>query len=217
MLLTEQKQSASSFFDIYEVSLGIHDLSRAAGSSGVSVRLEDFREAASTHDQVIINHDGQKWSVKGIGSMPGSQRQVAWVQPHDSQTDTTSIFVEALQRSYSSGIARAVAHALDLQQSPGKPLAARTVTTALDMASTSQNALKGVDFLTELHFSAVNTGAGFTSVCQAIGLDHTQLDSSRMQQIDQGMAALFEAAEQEGRAPVSNDQAAKWLQQILRN
>lgn len=205
----------SYFRHIKEVYLNIHDFTSAAGRCAAPVGLDNFREAASVHEQVILKHDGQEWTVHGIGSMPGSQRQVAWVQQQDSQTDTTSAFVEALQQTYSSGIAKAIASALDLQQAPGKPLAARTITAALDMASTSKNVLKGVNFLTELHFSAANAGAGFTKICHELGLDHTQFDSDRKQHIDLSMAERFSDAQQSGNAPVSSHQAAQWLRTIL--
>lgn len=197
--------------------MGIHDVPPASGPSGASIRLEDFREAAIQNDQVIIHYDGQNWSVKGLGTMPGSQRQVAWVQTPDTQTDTTSVFVEALQQSYSNGIARAVANALSLQLTPGpgKPLSSRVVDTALDMASSSQNSLSGVDFLTKLHFSASSVGAEFQRVCQHLGLDPAQLQGPQAQQIDHRMSNLFTDAANNGQSPVSYEQAAQWLEQVL--
>ena len=64
---------------------------------------------------------------------------------------------------------------LGLEPNPGKPLSARTVAQALDMAQTSRDALSGVDFLTRLALSATNGAPAFQPV------SYTHLDVYKRQ------------------------------------
>ncbi|WP_241074279.1 hypothetical protein [Achromobacter insuavis] len=121
------------------------------------VSLEAFAKAAESGQDVYVDVAGEKLQVLGMGTTPGG-RSVAWVAPN---VDTTAMFAQALARSYGQGIASAVSRELGLEPNPGKPLSARTVAQALDMAQTSRDALSGVDFLTRLALSATNGAPAF--------------------------------------------------------
>ncbi|WYX20016.1 hypothetical protein WJ973_00485 [Achromobacter xylosoxidans] len=121
------------------------------------VSLDAFAKAAQSGEDVYVDIAGETLRVLGVGSTPGG-RSVAWVAPN---VDTTGMFAQALARSYGQGIASAVSRELGLEPNPGKPLSARTVTLALDMAQTSRDALSGVDFMTRLALSATNDAPAF--------------------------------------------------------
>lgn len=172
---------------------------------------EAFGAAAQAHADVRLSLNGEEWAVRGTGTMPGSGRQVAWV---DGGPDVTSVFVESLSRGFSRGIGNAVAREFDLQPSPGKPLSSRSVQDALAMAQTAQAPLAGVDFMTRLDLSAVGNGGGFRQVAQQAGVDPAGLSPARRQRIDAEMAGRFEAAAREG--PTALPVAAAWLTDLLK-
>jgi len=172
--------------------------------------LRAMADAAKTHEAVRVSLDGQDWQVHGVGEMPTSRREVAWVTP---DTDTTSVFVEALQQSFSEGVGDAVARALDLHPAPGKPLASRTIEQALVMAEVSQQALSGVNFLTRLQFSAVHDGADFRRISAATG--HTALSEQQRKQIDAELDLSFAKATREGSQTVAHEAVEEWLRAAL--
>lgn len=177
--------------------------------------LESFRQAARTSEAVSVTVDSTRWRVQGVGVMPHSQREVAWVDGGDARADTTSAFVHALASTFSSGITAAVARELELQPAPGRPLSSRTVTQALDMAETGQQAMSGVDFFTRLQFSAVADGAEFRRVCASLGRDTNSISVTERQRIDAQLDRSFEQARMQGTAPVGYDSAESWLLQAL--
>ncbi len=173
--------------------------------------LEAFQQAAQQGSWLHVSQDGAQWQVMATGTTP-SQRSVAWIEPH---ADTTSAFVQALGQSFSQGIQKAVAQELGLQPAPGRPLAARTVLQALDMAQTSQNALQGVDFLTQLSVSATQGSAAFTEACRQLALDPAGVDAGQRARIDARMQQRFEAAAASLQSPVAPATARQWLLQEL--
>lgn len=186
-----------------------------AVATATSPLLDAFRQAAQTHDAVRITLDGADWQVQGVGTMPQSRREVAWVSPDAAQPDTTSVFVQALEQSFSSGLSAAVARSLDLRPAPGQALSSRTVNQAVDMAQTGQQALSGVDFLTRLQFSAASNGPEFRRVCESLGQEAGAVTQERRQHIDAQMDARFAQAHASGASPVSGQQAEQWLRQAL--
>ncbi|WP_238920510.1 hypothetical protein [Achromobacter xylosoxidans] len=139
------------------------------------VSLDAFAKAAQSGEDVYVDIAGETLRVLGVGSTPGG-RSVAWVAPN---VDTTGMFAQALARSYGQGIASAVSRELGLEPNPGKPLSARTVTLALDMAQTSRDALSGVDFMTRLALSATNDAPAFQQACRDAGVAPSGLDAGR--------------------------------------
>lgn len=187
----------------------------SVSGSDATPSLQDFQTAASQHDAISLELDGEKWKVQGVGVMPGSGRTVAWVGPENEQTDTTSVFVQALGQSFSAGISRAVARELNLTPRPGQPLSSRDVTQAIDMAQTSQQALAGVDFLTRLQFSASKGGTEFKRVCAQENQDPKQLSPAALAHIDSQIDNQFQIAQAKGASPVSFADAERWLKAAL--
>ena len=177
------------------------------------VSLEAFAKAAQSGQDVYVDIAGEKLQVLGMGTTPGG-RSVAWVAPN---VDTTSLFAQALAHSYGQGITSAVSRELGLEPNPGKPLAARTVAQALDMAQTSRDALSGVDFLTRLAVSASADTPAFQQACRDTGVAAASLDASRRDALDQAMQARFEQAALSGQSPVSLATAAAWLRDQLKS
>ncbi|WZB66609.1 hypothetical protein WJ971_00480 [Achromobacter xylosoxidans] len=163
------------------------------------VSLDAFAKAAQSGEDVYVDIAGETLRVLGVGSTPGG-RSVAWVAPN---VDTTGMFAQALARSYGQGIASAVSRELGLEPNPGKPLSARTVTLALDMAQTSRDALSGVDFMTRLALSATNDAPAFQQACRDAGVAPSGLDAGRRGALDQAMQARFDQAAESGHSPVS--------------
>ena len=173
--------------------------------------LEAFQQAAQEGDWVHVSRDGAQWKVLGTGVTP-SQRSVAWIEP---ETDSTSAFVGALGQSFSSGIQAAVVRELGLDPAPGKPLSSRTVMQAIDMAQTSRQTLRGVDFFTQLTVSAASKSSGFNEACQAMGLSSDALSAQQRDAIDTAMQKRFEGAQAGGQSPVPMRTAQEWLREEL--
>lgn len=171
-----------------------------------------FRSSAQQGQAIrVISLDGQTFQVQAEGRLQGSQggnRSVAWVQ---EDIDTTAMFVQALGQRFGGGLADHIAQELGLAPSPGKPLAARLVPQALDMAETGAQALSGVDFLTRLEHSAVSGGAAFQAALARLGLAADSLDPAARTHLDQLMQADFTAAAARGESPVPPATATQWL------
>ena len=174
--------------------------------------LEAFAKAAESGQDVYVDVAGERLQVLGVGATPGG-RSVAWVAPN---VDTTEMFAQALARTFGQGIASAVSRELGLEPNPGKPLSARTVAQALDMAQTSRDALSGVDFLTRLAWSATSGAPAFQQACADAGVAPASLDAARRSSLDQAMQARFDQAAQSGQSPVSLGTAAAWLRDMLK-
>lgn len=196
--------------------MNIQNPSQASGPQPAP-SLDEFRNAAEQHEAISLSLDGEKWLINGTGVMPGSGRAVAWVRPENEQADTTSVFVQALGQSFPAGISRAVASELGLQPNPGQPLSSRTVTHAIDMAQTGQQALAGVDFFTRLQFSATKGGSEFERVCKQEGQSPSTLSQADKERIDRTLDDHFKLALSQRAVPVSYADAGKWLKEALQS
>ncbi len=145
------------------------------------------------------------------GTTPG-QRSVAWIEP---ESDSQSAFVGALGQAFSSGIQAAVVRELGLGPAPGQPLASRTVQQAIAMAETSQKAMLGVDFMTQLMCSAVTSSSGFAAACRAEGVSPEAVSGPQREAIDAAMQQRFFHAASQGQSPVAPALAQQWLQSEL--
>ncbi|MGY6268563.1 BspR family type III secretion system anti-sigma factor [Achromobacter denitrificans] len=176
------------------------------------ISLDAFAKAAEGGQDVYVDIAGGRLQVLGTGATPGG-RSVAWVAP---DVDTTAMFTQTLAQSYGQGIASAVSRELGLAPNPGKPLSARTVAAAIDMAETSSHALSGVDFMTRLATSAAGNTPAFQQACKDVGVAPSGLDAGRRAALDQAMEARFEQAARSGQSPVSLATAAGWLRDLLK-
>ncbi|WP_144630598.1 hypothetical protein [Bordetella genomosp. 13] len=174
-------------------------------------QIDAFTQAAQGGGDVYISVAGAQLQVLGTGATPGG-RSVAWVAP---DTDTVSMFSQALANTYGNGIASAVSRELGLAASPGRPLAARTIELAVDMAQTSRQALDGVDFATRLACSASTGSSVFMSACSQAGINPASLDVQQRHTLDAAMQQRFDQAAASGHSPVSLDTARTWLAQLL--
>lgn len=173
--------------------------------------LDSFRESAIKGDALYVSHDGAEWKVLATGTTPG-QRSVAWIEP---DADSQSAFVGALGHAFSRGIQAAVVRELALGPAPGQPLASRTVQQAIAMAETSQKAMHGVDFMTQVMCSAVANSSGFAAACQAEGLSPAAINGPQREAIDAAMQQRFDQAVSQGQSPVAPALAQQWLQSEL--
>lgn len=191
--------------------MNISSLSPLGSASGTSP-LDAFRQGAAQADQVVVQLDGQNFTVLGQGQTT-SGRSVAWVQ---GDTDTTRMFLDAMTQSFGGAVSQAIARELGLEPAPGKPLASRLIEQALDMAQTSQRALGGVDFLTLMDHSAQMGSASFRSSCTELGLVPQQVGAEQRHQIDQLVRQHADAAVSQGQSPLSGTQVQAWLQDAIR-
>lgn len=173
--------------------------------------IDEFKQAAQDGGNVYLSVAGEQLHVLATGTTP-SGRQVSWVDP---SLDTASMFSLSLANTYGSGIASAVSRELGLQAGAGKPLSARTVELAVDMAETSRVAMTGVDFATQLACSAVAGSNAFNDACHDAGIDPASVDPSRRQAVDAAMRDRFDAASANGLSPVSLDTAKAWLRELV--
>ena len=180
-----------------------------------AMRLEAFAHSASQSDQLqAVVVDGQAYTVQALGQLPtaGGPRSVAWVQ---GDVDTTALFMEAFGASFGGRLSAAVSKELGLEPNPGKPLASRLVTQALDMAQTGQQALSGVDFLTRLAHSATAGGAAFKAIAAELAMPAASLGDASRRDIDARMEQRFDVAAASGQTPVPASQAGHWLRAEL--
>lgn len=189
--------------------MNIH--SSAPSAPRESPGLDDFASAAALGEGVYASAAGRSLQILGTGMTP-SGRTVAWVEP---DLDTTQLFTDALAHSHGIGITQTVVRELGLASNPGKPLASRTITQALDLAQTVAQVLSGVDFVTLLNHSAKSLGTGFTTLCQDMGISSADLTPDKRARIDQAMHEKFEQAAAQGISPVSSSTAREWLRTFL--
>lgn len=192
--------------------MNISSVSPLGSASGTSP-LDAFRQGAAQAEQVVVQLDGQNFTVLGQGQT-ASGRSVAWVQ---GDTDTTRMFLDAISQSFGGAVSQAIARELGLEPAPGKPLASRLIEQALDMAQTSQRALGGVDFLTLMDHSAQVGSASFRASCAELGIPPQQVGPEQRHQIDQWVRQQADAAVSQGQSPLSPPQVQGWLQEAIRH
>lgn len=173
--------------------------------------LDEFARAAEQGENVHVEVAGDRYRVLATGQTPGG-RSVAWVAP---DSDTASSFMQALSHTYGTSLSRTIERELGLAPNPGKPLASRTISQALDMAKTAQSALAGVDFMTALAFSAQSGGAAFRAACNEANIAPDALTPQEKSAIDQDMASRFGQAAAAGKSPIPPATAHAWLVEIL--
>lgn len=125
--------------------------------------------------------------------------------------DSTRAFADILKRTYSRDIQDAVAHELGLQPGSGQPLERDMILRAIAMAEASRKTLCGVDFMTQLMFSAAAQAAGFIHACHALELSPQVLSASQRAAIDACMAKRFIEAARRRESPVAPWRAQQWL------
>jgi len=173
--------------------------------------LEAYTEAAQNAQDLYVTISGTQYQVLSWGQTPMG-RSVAWIAP---DTDTTSMFTQALAQTFGRGIASAVAQQLGLDPAPGKPLSSRTVFSAMAMADNAKNALLGVDFLSRLSTSARADTAAFRQVCRDCQIDPTRITPEQRNNLDLAMEVKFDHACANGLSPVSLEQAGQWLRELV--
>jgi hypothetical protein len=130
--------------------------------------------------------------------------------------DPHAVFMQALRQRFGTGIANSVIKELDLHVSPGRPLPCATITRALNMGRVSQQALAGVDFITQLSLSATAGTQMFMDICARAGIDPASLSTAQRARIDLAMRARFEQAEVLGLCPTEPAAACAWLAAIVK-
>ncbi|MCD2512827.1 hypothetical protein [Comamonas endophytica] len=133
----------------------------------------------------------------------------------EAEVDSTAVFIEVLGRSFPRGIQEAVVRELALEPRPGKPLQSRLVLQAIAMAEASEQALQGVDFMTQMQFSAAIHTAEFVDACHAAGLAPEDVSAPQRAAIDARMQQRFAAAARLKQMPVAPETARQWLQAEL--
>jgi len=178
--------------------------------------LDAFLNAANTagnDGELRVAIDGEKFLVLAKGQTPNG-REVAWIA--NSEPDATSIYLEVFRRHFGSRITDAVVGQLNGELAVGKPLFARTVRLALEMADRSLTALSGVDFLTRLHSSAIARGRNFDDTCLRMGLDANQINDEARASIDAEVQKRFHQALTNGESPVAFETLQGWLEESMR-
>ena len=187
------------------MTVTINSLLLPLGTAQLS--LNSFHESAKKGDTLQVVHDGAAWTVWASGTTV-SERFGARSQ---LDIDTTAIFADALGRAYSRGIQDAVVRELGMEPQPGKPLQSRLVLQAIEMAETSRKALQGVDFMTQLMFSAAAHSERFVAVCLELGLSPDSVSPPQRAAVDANMRERFAQAAQQGQFPVAPELAQQWL------
>ncbi len=182
-----------------------------SANSAAGPLLDSFREAAKKGAFLYVSHDGCEWQVLATTSMLDECSVAAPGPGSDSQ----SAFIGALGQAFSAGIQAAVVRELGLAPAPGQPLAARVVQQAIAMAQTSQQAMLGVDFMTQFMCGAVTRSGGFAAACRAQGLPLEAVSRLQCEAIDAAMQRRFAQAASQGQSPVAPALAQQWLQSEL--
>lgn len=175
--------------------------------------LNSFRDSAGKGETLQVVHDGSLWTVWACST---AATQHFGTRP-DLEVDTTSIFIDALGAVFPMGVRDAVVRELGLVPRPGAPLQSRLVLQAIAMAETSQKALQGVDFMTQLMFSAAAHSVEFVSACRALGLAPEAFSAQQRAAVDVCMQERFGQAAQRGQFPVASAVAQEWLRAELQS
>ncbi len=123
---------------------------------------------------------------------------------------------EAARRAVGNRLVEAAIRALDWPNTPTALAPSAAAQSALDEAlDVASQALAGVDFLTQLEFSAVHQGAGFKEVAQRFGMDPQEMPQDTRERIDTRMGQRFAEAAATGAAPVDRRTASQWLHNEL--
>jgi len=183
----------------------------AAGTPTLDAFITAAR-AAGEQGEVHVRLDGQNFLVLAHGRT-ATGRDVSWIA--NDEPDATSIYLSVFQKHYGQRLTEAVKENFS-DLSPGKPLSARTVTLALEMADRSLTALSGVDFLTRLQSSAMARGRNFDQACSRLGIDASSVSGETRGRIDADIQRRFQAALVNGESPVDTVRMQAWLDEALR-
>ena len=155
--------------------------------------VEAFREAAAEGASVVARREGDGWEVRAVGHTGDGQR-VAWVRPRGSHgTGTAGLFMEGLREFYGDPISREVSRQIGLHEDSDQALEAREVLGALDMATASQQAFAGLNFLSRHAISARGVSPQFRIVCMALGVLPDRIPPNALARADELFGARFEA------------------------
>ena len=114
---------------------------------------------------------------------------------------------------FSDRLIDAAQHTLELSTDPRSPQSSDASQQTQQALQEAALALAGVDYLTQLEFSAVHQGPGFKAVVQGRSLPAQ--DPPARAQIDARMGLRFAEAAANGGAPVDRRTAAQWLHHEL--
>lgn len=156
-----------------------------------------------------IGHDGSEWQVRACATLPGEGGEIG------PDSDVTAVFIAALGKAFTPGILEAVVSELALGPRPGEPLASGVVLQAIAMAEASQQAMLGVDFMTQFMCSAVAQSSGFIQACEALGLSERAVSAQHRVSIDASMSQRFAQAARQMQSPVDDALAQEWLRSEL--
>ncbi len=112
-----------------------------------------------------------------------------------NRADVGALFVAALRERYGEAASAVAERQLDLHQGWCEPLSSETIDAAVHCAAGAQALLDAQGVVVRFEYSARLLGRGFVDLCVARGLDARRISMARRQAIDDGMAALFAAAE----------------------
>ncbi len=155
-------------------------------------KLDEFREAAARGRWVWVEEEPSQVRVcAGLRRRRGGP-----------QADVGAFFVAALREHYGLAASAVAERQLDLHKGQCEPLPSRTIDEAVQCAANAQALLDGSATALRFEYSARLLGRGFVDLCAAQGLDARRLSMARRSAIDEGMRALFEAAEQPDPAAV---------------
>ncbi len=168
--------------------------------------------AAGDEGEVRVRIDGSNCLVLATGKT-ASGRDVSWIA--NAEPDATSVYLSVFQKHFGKRLTNAVLEHFSDELSPGKPLSARTVTLALEMADRSLTVLSGVDFLTKLQSSAVAHGHNFEAACKRLGLNPATFNIETRTRIDGVIQNRFRAAFLDGESPVDMDRMQQWLLEAI--
>lgn len=185
------------------------------GGNDPGALLQAFQNIAKDEGVVRASGSEDTSRVLAVGRS-SDNREVQWVtSTGDADTDAAfDLFMQTLTANFGGTIQASIANELGL--SPGKPLEAREVRLALEMAENHVGVYEGINFMTQLQFSAASGGSGFGAVAENLGINPANLSDTDRKNIDQQFAAAFNEASQGHTRSVSSDDAAALLATILR-
>ena len=177
--------------------------------------IDAFREAAAQGASVVARRDGDGWEVRAVGRT-GDGRSVAWVRPRDANgPGTAGLFIEGLREFFGDPIGREVSRQIGLRADSDQALEARAVLGALEMATTSQQAFAGLNFLSQQAISARGTSPQFRLVCMALGVLPDRIPSETLAQADELFQARFAARRDGDRRGVDLIEARLLMGEVL--
>ncbi len=178
--------------------------------------LEAFEQAAQGGGHIAAVRQAGKVEVVAVGRT-ADDRKVTWVPTDDPAAvgDAVRLFMGRLRESFGPSIGESVARTVGLRPGDG-PLEAASVLRAIEMASASIGAFRGVNFVSRHALGAAAGTPEFRAAARQAGIDVARLTNEQRLGADALFRRRFDFAADGDRRCVDLPRARELMAAALR-